>query len=49
MSWSLVLGTPEADIHKYQVMSNGEFDPSMYECVVGQNPPPQVDHRPGHR
>jgi hypothetical protein len=42
MSWSLVLGTPEADIHKYQVMSNGEFDPSMTQIAVGQAPPPQV-------
>ncbi|MCB1046762.1 MAG: hypothetical protein KDC10_06130, partial [Calditrichaeota bacterium] len=46
MSWSLILGTPEADIHKYQVMSNGEFDPSMPACVVGQRPPAQVELDP---
>ncbi len=41
MIWTQTLGTPEADIHKYQVMSNHEFDPDMYEIDPADPPPAQ--------
>ncbi len=49
MTWTHILGTPETDQRKYQVMSNGEFDPNMYDCVVGDNPPcmPIIDPATG--
>lgn len=41
LTWTSVLGTPEADIHKYQLMANGEFDPPMYAIDPDDLPPPQ--------
>jgi len=41
--WTATYGTPMADIHKYQVMANGEFDPDMYQIDPDSPPAPQIN------
>ncbi len=41
LTWTSVLGTPDADLHKYQLLANGEFDPDMYLIDPGNMPSPQ--------
>lgn len=45
LTWCSVLGTPEADINKYQLMANGEFDPDMY--LIDPDDPPDPQENPG--
>jgi hypothetical protein len=40
MTWCNEYGTPLADVHKYQVMANGEFDPDMF--TVDPDDPPEA-------
>ena len=47
LSWCGVYGTPLADIHKYQVMANGEFDPPMFLIDPDNPPAPQNGTRFG--
>ena len=42
LAWVDSLGTPEADVHKYWLMRNGEHDPAFWECVDGASLPAQV-------
>jgi hypothetical protein len=44
MTWTGTYGTPLADIHKYQVMANGEFDPDMY--LIDPADPPAAQPNP---
>jgi hypothetical protein len=47
MTWCGIYGTPLADVHKYQVMANGEFDPPMYAIDPANPPDPQDGTRFG--
>lgn len=47
LTWCGTLGTPEADINKYQVMANGEFDPPMFLINPANPPLPQNNTRFG--
>ena len=42
LSWIDTLGTPVADLHKYQVMSNGEIDPPWFASQWGNYPPQPI-------
>jgi hypothetical protein len=46
MTWTRTYGTPLADIHKYQLMANGEFDPDMY--LINPSNPPDPQPNPGN-
>ncbi len=43
MTWCSTFGTPLADINKYQVMANGEFDPDMYAINPADEPAGQLN------
>jgi len=44
MTWCGIYGTPLADVHKYQVMANGEFDPAQF--MIDPESPPDAQWSP---